>query len=474
MKTLKRISIAIMAMAMCISCSQQKQYTDVIPHDAAVVVSMNLMSLGEKASIKDYKGFIDMGLMQIQNQNPAIYDKLKAVCDDPAQSGLALNEPIYIFNLPEDNSGAVVMKVSDGNKIKDLIKSVAETGSLEYTEEGDNLWIATEAAIVVTNDLVLGGENRVILEKLLNRSTDTKITDTPLWDDLMDCKGDIKVATVLGNVPDTEELAQQPELQALYRAIGFDPKECTSVVALDFQDGKAVITGKSTVGEETEKLQKDLCNKIDGEFLNMLPANPALFIACNINGTALAEFLTKIVSTVPDAKDAAMAIPVLENIDGEISVTVNDMQRGSEIPDFTAYIKVKNDSWETMLAGVDNVPGLRHGMVDKNTFYITTNNSVAANPGKELSASVADSDWADEADGKYNYIVAEAAPIKAIASNFLSRREMRQADMVLNLFERMEIASSTIDEGCCILYFTDKETNALKQIIKLAVGMSMN
>lgn len=206
----------------------------------------------------------------------------------------------------------------------------------------------------------------------------------------------------------------------------------------------------------------------------MLPANPALFIACNINGTALAEFLTKIVSTVPDAKDAAMAIPVLENIDGEISVTVNDMQRGSEIPDFTAYIKVKNDSWETMLAGVDNVPGLRHGMVDKNTFYITTNNSVAANPGKELSASVADSDWADEADGKYNYIVAEAAPIKAIASNFLSRREMRQADMVLNLFERMEIASSTIDEGCCILYFTDKETNALKQIIKLAVGMSMN
>lgn len=230
----------------------------VIPHDAAVVVSMNLMSLGEKASIKDYKGFIDMGLMQIQNQNPAIYDKLKAVCDDPAQSGLALNEPIYIFNLPEDNSGAVVMKVSDGNKIKDLIKSVAETGSLEYTEEGDNLWIATEAAIVVTNDLVLGGENRVILEKLLNRSTDTKITDTPLWDDLMDCKGDIKVATILGNVPGTEELAQQPELQALYRAIGFDPKECTSVVALDFQDGKAVITGKSTVGEETEKLQKDL------------------------------------------------------------------------------------------------------------------------------------------------------------------------------------------------------------------------
>lgn len=474
MKQLRNFVVALLAVAMCASCSQQKQYTDVIPQDAGVVVSMNLLSLGEKASLKDYKGFIDMGLLQIQKENPAMYDKFKAVSDDPAQAGLALNEPAYIFYIAEGNTGAGVMKVSDAAKAKDLIKSVAEASGLQCSEEGDNLWITTEVAIVVTNELMLIGENREKLEALLNQDSDNNIQGTPLWNDLQNSKGDIKVAIAAGKLPNASELmAANAEMSALYESLGIDINECTSVTALDFQDGKTVLTTKNNNGEAAQKIAKELVKKTDGDFLKMLPANPALFLSCNIDGKALADLFTKITSTMPDAQEAAMAIPVLENIDGEISVTLNDMQVGNDIPDFTAYIKVKNDSWETMLAGMGAVPGLRHGMADKNTFYITTNNSVAANPGKKLSASVADSDWAKNVDGKYGYIIAEAAPIKAIASQFMSPREMRQLEMVLNMFERLEIASGSLDEGNCTLYFTDKETNSLKQIIKLSVGMSM-
>lgn len=477
MKAMKNFIMVLLATVLCVACGQKSEYATVIPKDAPIVASMNLQALGEKASLKDYKGLIDMGLMQIKKEDAALYEQLRDIVNDPSLLGLALNEPVYIFALEGGESGAAVMKVTDADKVKQLAKQLLPQQGIECTEEGEHLWIAGPMAIVVTDQILLAGTNRLTLEKLLEQQAEESFVSTELWDELSATKGDIKMAVIPGKLAQVDEMVNQPEVTAIYDAMGIDLAENSTVAGIDFLPGKAVFTSKNHNAPKVIELQKELVGKVDGCFMDKMPANPGLWMGLNMNGDALATLLDRIVEALPATNNTNMmqVKALLANINGEVAFGMGELQtsKGTPLPDLTLFAKVKDNSWETMLNTLGNVPGLSHGMIGDDTFYLTTNSDIATNPGKKLSVSAADAPWADEAEGTYCFFTIDGEYIKQLASLSASRREMQQIEMVLNVCERIEAKALSVTEGELTLDLANKEENALKQLIQLSVSMNM-
>lgn len=340
------------------------------------------------------------------------------------------------------------------------------------------MWIAASVAIVVTNDLLLVGPDRVMLEKLLAQTADDSFVSTGLWDDMAAMKGDIKLSVAQGKLVQADEMMKMPELEAFYQALGVDLKESKSVMGIDFLPGKAVVFSKAYNSEEFGEMQEKLLDKVDGDFLTKMPANPALWMTMNMDGKALAELAERILEAIPDAKQVDMEEirPFIETINGEVAFALNGVQPGGQtmLPDLTVFARVKDNVWEEKLRSLGGNPaGLAYGMVGDDLFYLTTNKEVMANPGEGLDASVADASWADKVDGSYCYMTVEAEPLKQLLGMTLSRSEKRQAEAILNLFERAEAGNTSLDEGEITVYFKNKEENALKQLIQLAISMNM-
>lgn len=479
MKTISMKCISVLLVLLCVACTNSNRYANVIPKDAPIVTSVNLMALGEKASLKDYKGLIDMGLMQVQESDADLYEQLKGIVDDPSSLGLSLDDPLYVFMLEDGENGAAVMKVTDGDKVKQLAQQFLPQQGIECTEEDGQLWIAAPAAIVVTDDLLLVGPDRVTLEKLMEQSASESFTSTELWDDLATIKGDIKLSVTQGKLMQANELVNNPDVLALYQAMGIDLDECRTVAGLDFQAGKVVMTSKNHNSKEFEKMQKKLVGKVDGCFMKKMPANPAMWMTMNLDGKAMAELMARIFSVVPETKSLNMEEikPLIETIDGELSLAFNGLNAGGMIPDLTIFAQVKNNIWEEKLkeltANQSVQEMLDYGMVGDDVFYLTTNSEVIANTGKNLSESVADEEWAANVDGTYAYFVVETDHIKQLAGMFLNTLEMKEINAALNLIEWAEAKSYSLDEGEMTIHFSNKEENGLKQLIKLGVSMSM-
>lgn len=475
---MKNFIVVLLTTLLCVACDQKSEYATVIPKDAPLVASVNLMTLGEKASLKDYKGLIDMGLMQVQREDAALYEQLKEIVNDPSSLGLALNEPVYIFALEGGESGAAVMKVTDADKLKQLAKQMLPQQSIEYTEEGNRLWVAAPMPIVVTDQLLLAGTDRLTLEKLLERQADESFVSTELWDELSSTKGDIKMAVIPGKMAQVEEMVNRQKMAAIYDAMGIDIAENSTVAGLDFLPGKVVLTSKTHNAPEAEKWQEELMGEVDGSFMDKMPADPYIWLGLNMNGESLAALIDRFVEAIPTVNNAnTMQVrELLASINGEISFGMNGPQIGSRslLPDLTLFAKVKNSRLEEMLSTLGDVPGLSHGMVGDDIFYLTTNSEVAATPGKELGKSAVDAPWANEVEGTYGYATINGKTLlQYLPEASLRPQEREQVEMVLNVCERIEAKAQSVTEGEVTLYLVNKEKNALEQLIQLAVTMNM-
>lgn len=496
---MNRIAVALAALV-CVACSKtREEYVNVIPADAPLVVSAHLMNLGEKASLKDYKGLMEMGLAQLSKENAELSDQLKAVVENPAETGLALDAPAYLFCTKDfvsnpENSVAFLMKVNDAEKTKSVIQSLSYalmkemdmSGEMEWTEENDRLWLALPtASAVVTPELLLVAPNRAMIEKLLSQEAGNSFADTEEYARMQEMEGDMKMLVLSDALIDNlEQMDNSREISQLYdkmsEAFGFDVRATSSVIGLDFLNGKVLLRARNyndTVAEFEEMMEK-MMRPMDGAYLKAMPAKPAFWMGMNINGQALMDFIGKLVQVMPGAASAELEQirPVIESIDGELAVGINDVNPSGHVtmPDFTAFIGVKDRTIETMLQAVSGlVPGLSCGMADDNLLYITTNDEVAANPGKPLPASVASAAWADEVDGSLFYYVLDAEPIRTICSYSCSSNEMEQIAPVLDACEYMDVRVKNWEESEMTLWLRDKNTNALKQLIQLGVRMAM-
>ena len=123
MKKLMR-AVAFAGLMFLVACSPKTEYTHALPKDASVVVALDLDEMAQKSGlastegqtvVNKLKGFLKGGL---QGDAAQLAER---IIDNPSESGLALEEKVYMFATPHAQAYAILAKVADESKIESML-----------------------------------------------------------------------------------------------------------------------------------------------------------------------------------------------------------------------------------------------------------------------------------------------------------------------------------------------------------------
>ena len=100
----------LVIMAFLASCSESSEYTNAIPKDAAMVVSLDFKSMAQKSGINGKEGesvvtkLTDVLKSGLEGEAYATAEK---IVKNPAETGLSLTDRVYLFVTSNSNTFAV-------------------------------------------------------------------------------------------------------------------------------------------------------------------------------------------------------------------------------------------------------------------------------------------------------------------------------------------------------------------------------
>lgn len=137
------------------SCSKKNVYENVLPKDAAVVVSVDLVSMADKSGLSSDKGAPVVARLSnaLKSGAEGAGELIDKVTKDPSESGLDLTEKVYYFVGSGGVSTGLVMRVSDDGKLEDLLKALHDQQVCEKPVEADGcMWTAMGNVLVAYTD----------------------------------------------------------------------------------------------------------------------------------------------------------------------------------------------------------------------------------------------------------------------------------------------------------------------------------
>ena len=145
-----------------VGCTQKYAYTNIIPKDASMVVSIDFKQLYEKSNIdkskkgKDLKSYIENVIKDFFSDMDE--EEINAILQNPNESGIEFTEKGYLFIGRESNTYGLVFKVSDKKKI---LQFDTPENQISFKKEQDLYTCTTSDFIIMFDDsalLVLSSE----------------------------------------------------------------------------------------------------------------------------------------------------------------------------------------------------------------------------------------------------------------------------------------------------------------------------
>lgn len=425
------------------SCTDGSRYVQALPKDAALVSSIQLESLVGKAGLKgDGSGLAWVNQLKktvgdLGNLNSLVDNIIK----EPSESGLALDERLYIFVGSHSSSAGVLARVADEGKIDDLLCLLKEQQICELLRDGEGCkWTTAGKFLIAYSDVAFlimfhpQGGNPADLQhqaaRLLRQDESEGFSASSDYAKMHSAQGDIVTFASLNILP-------QSYLTSLMMGVSADlnPQNINLLASLDFREGKAVMDVQvfpvsEAMSRQIQKFQ-DTGEDIKGSFLDCFPANTGLWISSNLNGEKLYNLLNEI--PMVNRKFRHSMIPldfqsIFESIKGDVALAFPDplLSQG-----FIAYAEVINrdflqtfedlkplfamtggqmklmnqgDNAYEFQASDGSVLGLKRGPVilwfgvKDNRFYVTNNESLIGK--KVLGLSLRDAKWKSRVDNK--------------------------------------------------------------------------
>lgn len=137
MKTLNWLGSLALGMAcMLASCSGGNTYTNALPKDAAMVISLDVDGMVRKCALDEQtrKSVEQMLKTNLKGRADALIDK---IMEDPEESGLRLTDRVFFFATPQTEMGGALIRMADKDKLEDLIAILHEQQACEAPADGD-------------------------------------------------------------------------------------------------------------------------------------------------------------------------------------------------------------------------------------------------------------------------------------------------------------------------------------------------
>lgn len=177
-KMISRLLVSAMLIVFIAACSQKSEYTSAIPADASAVASINLKSLADKSGLKDKENEAAKQKMieaLKSGTTAATFQQLEKVLNNPKESGIDVDAPVYVFTSPSFPYASLVTKILDIDKLRISLDVMVKEQICQPVEETDGY----SYAVVANQNIFAFNETTAMLVQV-NRKSQMEMHRKPL------------------------------------------------------------------------------------------------------------------------------------------------------------------------------------------------------------------------------------------------------------------------------------------------------
>ncbi len=385
---LNMVLVLLLAAFALASCQKESKSAQLIPTDALMVMRWDVKQTLQKSKATEssqLKEKLNQKLEEEKSIPDGMRAKLKAIIDDPANSGVDFTQPFFFAvsgDIQKNPTFSFIGSLNDAGKLADLLKEAKDQGielqekdGIQYIQAGGDAYFAFNEDNFIFN----GGNKSAGIDAViaLFSNTDNSLIESEEFKKMNEAKGFLQfmfrgeaMAKIMESAP-KEATANLPE-DFTFEGMG-------ALVDLNTEKGKAIldceIIATNDFWKDYLKQSIGSYEEIDGDAVEYLTKGGFALLA-GINGENCAKMMEKYSKNfngLLSEEQFALLLKVMSSIDGDIAVSVTGMTEGNPKPVIAAYLETKDNSLLTELQnnGINvNELGAKSGF-DKGFSYVT-------------------------------------------------------------------------------------------------------
>lgn len=302
------------------SCSDMPESAQLIPNDAALVLSVNIAEGVENSGLSDHEEVQKemQKLLRKSDLKRKTREAVEVVLEDPAKAGIDLREPLQMFVsdgfkyklgfvgsvLNADDLTTLINALADEDK-DDKIENVnvIKASELSYAQLDRRTYIMFDETKFLVSEGEYGADEDEILDEmegLFQQKEEQNILGNAAYQAMCGKAGVLKLA-VLGEGIDNVNRKDLPrELRNVFKAIDqyngkVKLKDLAMLAALEVKDGEVVLHYETmALSDEAKEAMAEgekTLGDIEGKYLNYVPEDAMLVMATHVNGDAYADLM---------------------------------------------------------------------------------------------------------------------------------------------------------------------------------------
>jgi hypothetical protein len=420
----------------------------------------------------------------------------KRIIKNPAESGIDIASPMYIFSQKKTEGAAFVAKIGNKKKLKSLLgvlisenitTPAKDRNGYSYIElSGNAICAFSETTLLISNH-----RDNNATDSWMSQEESKSIIVSSAFQNMQKKKGEIKLMVSLKAFGD--KLAQKIYTQAY--------EDLTVISNLSFENGRINVQVENYTENERLKTllkqQQKIFRTQDLTFLGKFPAATLAYLSLGLDGDRLCDYIqdnaaiygSLLINTF--GMENLMPLEALfRSIEGDLSIGLLDVTLGSAT--FAAYAEVKDASAVKTFYDAINKAEIRGTFtqmeedgyvyeskgqkiyfgVKNKQLYATNDNTIYKNITKDFDGkSLKDAEFVSNIKETSQCIVISIDNILNMpAMKFLtvtgSGSFGAYVDIVSGI-SHLEIIGQD-NSGELNLYLKNKKTNALKQLVDVA------
>lgn len=475
-----------------LSSCKKTEYTHAIPADAAAVISVDMRSIASKSGINDkenaaLKQHLSDALKNGLNSETS--DRLAKILENPSKSGFDLTEPIYAYSAKEfDNETVIDLCVSDRGDLNSTVEDLSKSQLCSPPEETDHykftivmgkavLAYNRGTALLVPTKGGMTDKIRTALDKVMQYKKEESFCANKAFDELKERKGDVNFYISLKEGMSSTLTSCINNTNATNSTAGL-----AFIGDVTFNNGliSMKVEKYGTKAYTPDNSMKTISNAVLSHFPQHLP----LMFTLGIDGAKAYKLLSSDSSLGMDALNIPLLQKLFDSIHGDLTIGYNSF--GKSDPAFLAYAQItnaaavksiygfiknqKDSEWGTIrkISDKDFVysfmkKNIYYGVID-NVMYITNDASLVHY--KVAGGTYAQNAYASQTKGKTMFFVFDTSEIMGQPS-ILKKMGPIVSTALANNVVCVRGYNVGADAWTAEMVWKDRQTNALKQIVKI-------
>lgn len=480
-----------------LSSCKKTEYTHAIPADAATVISVDMKSIAIKSGINDkentaLKQHLSDALKNGLNSETS--DRLAKILDNPTKSGFDLTEPVYVYSAKEfDNETVIDLCVGDRGDLNSTIEDLAKSQLCTPPEETDHykftivmgktiLAYNRGTALLVSTRGGMTDKIRTALDKAMQYKKEESFCANKAFDALKERRGDVNFYISL------KEGMSSTMASFINNATKKTSTEGLAFIGdVTFSNGLISMKVEKYGPHKPDNSMKPISNAVLSHFPQHLP----IMFTLGIDGAKTYKMLSSDSSLGMDALDIPLLQKLFDSIHGDLTIGYNSF--GKKDPAFLAYAQITNaDAVKGIYGFIKNQKDNEWGTIRKvsesdfvysfmkkniyygvigNVMYITNDASLVHY--KVAGGTYAQNAYASQTKGKTMFFVFDTSEITGQPAILKKMGPIVSTALAHNVV-CVRGYNVGVDAWTAEMVWRDRQTNALKQIVKIVrqiVGM---